>query len=177
MADLFELAHACLAACDTTDKVSRTLAAAALMQDGSCRLDADTPAVALVSPGRPDKPPLVHHCELPRRKLGSETGRTAFIHALAHIEFNAINLAWDAVLRFRGLPDAYYADWVKVAGEEALHFCLLNERLQELGSKYGEYPAHDGLWEMAAKTADDVLVRMALVPRVLEARGLDVTRR
>ena len=175
MTDLFELARDCLAACDSADKVSRTLAAAALVHDGSYRLDAGAPAVAVVTPGRPDKPSLVHHSGLPGRKLGSEAGRKAFIHALAHIEFNAINLAWDAVLRFRGLPDAYYADWVKVAGEEALHFRMLNDRLNELGSEYGDYPAHDGLWEMAAKTADDVLDRMALVPRVLEARGLDVT--
>jgi uncharacterized ferritin-like protein (DUF455 family) len=94
---------------------------------------------------------------------------------LAHIELNAINLAWDAVYRFRGLPRDYYDDWVQIAGEEAYHFTLLRDRLQELGYDYGDFEAHDGLWEMARKTAHDPLIRMALVPRVLEARGLDVT--
>jgi uncharacterized ferritin-like protein (DUF455 family) len=117
----------------------------------------------------------VHHTRLSRRKLGTPAGRAAFLHALAHIEFNAINLAWDAVCRFRGLPERFYLDWSRVAGEEALHFEMLRTRLHELGFAYGDFPAHDGLWEMAEKTAHDVLVRMALVPRVLEARGLDVT--
>ena len=97
------------------------------------------------------------------------------MHAIAHIEFNAIDLAWDAVYRFRGLPQAYYADWVGVASDEARHFALLRGRLQQLGHDYGDFDAHNGLWEMAGKTADDGLARMALVPRVLEARGLDVT--
>jgi uncharacterized ferritin-like protein (DUF455 family) len=97
------------------------------------------------------------------------------VHAIAHIEFNAIDLAWDAVYRFRGLPHAYYADWVSVANDEARHFSLLRARLQELGYDYGDFDAHNGLWEMAEKTAHDGLARMALVPRVLEARGLDVT--
>ena len=94
---------------------------------------------------------------------------------MAHIEFNAINLAWDAVQRFRGLPRAYYADWVRVADEEALHFGLMRDRLRALGYDYGDFPAHDGLWSMALRTAADPLERMALVPRVMEARGLDVT--
>jgi uncharacterized ferritin-like protein (DUF455 family) len=102
-------------------------------------------------------------------------GRAALLHALAHIEYNAINLAWDAVYRFRNMPADYYADWVRVATEEATHFALLRERLNTLGCEYGDFPAHDGLWDMARRTAHDVLVRMALVPRALEARGLDVT--
>jgi uncharacterized ferritin-like protein (DUF455 family) len=102
-------------------------------------------------------------------------GRAALIHAITHIEFNAINLAWDAVCRFHELPKAFYDDWVQVASEEAYHFCLLDTHLCSLGYEYGDFPAHDGLWEMAQKTAHDPLVRMALVPRVLEARGLDVT--
>jgi len=113
--------------------------------------------------------------DLPRRRLGSTLGRATLLHALAHIEFNAINLAWDAVYRFREKPEAYYADWVSVAAEEAYHFRLLCERLGVHGFGYGDFDAHDGLWEMARKTAHDPLVRMALVPRVLEARGLDVT--
>jgi len=175
MQDLFELGRACLAACDPAEKVAHTQRAGQLLRDGACRLDIDAAPLRLDSPGRPDRPRLVHYSQLPGRKLGSREGRAAFIHALAHIEFNAINLAWDAVLRFRGLPQDFYRDWVRVAAEEALHFNLLDARLQGLGSGYGEFPAHDGLWEMAAKTAGDVLVRMALVPRVLEARGLDVT--
>jgi len=113
--------------------------------------------------------------DLPHRKLGSVEGRATLLHALAHIEFNAINLAWDAVYRFRDLPTGYYSDWVRVAREEALHFRLLCTCLQNLGYAYGDFDAHNGLWEMACKTAHDPLVRMALVPRVLEARGLDVT--
>ncbi len=97
------------------------------------------------------------------------------IHAVAHIEFNAINLACDAVYRFRQLPDAFYADWARVAAEEAHHFSLLRDRLVELGYRYGDFPAHNGLWELARNTASDPLLRMALVPRVMEARGLDVT--
>lgn len=113
--------------------------------------------------------------ELPKRKLGDHAGLAALVHAVAHIEFNAINLAWDAIQRFPTMPAAYQADWVKVASEEAEHFVLMRERLQSLGMDYGDLPAHDGLWDMARRTAGDVLERMALVPRVLEARGLDVT--
>ena len=98
----------------------------------------------------------------------------SFVHAIAHIEFNAIDLAWDAVYRFRGMPQQFYADWVGVAADEARHFKMLRERLQQLGHDYGDFDAHNGLWEMAEKTAHDGLARMALVPRVLEARGLDV---
>lgn len=126
-------------------------------------------------PGRPPKPALVHPRDLPKRGLGTQEGRAAFIHAIAHIEFNAIDLAWDAVYRFRNMPDVYYADWVSVANDEARHFAMLRERLQQLGYDYGDFGAHNGLWEMAEKTAHDGLARMALVPRVLEARGLDVT--
>lgn len=124
---------------------------------------------------RPLKPRLVHPRELPRRGFGSDEGRAAFIHAVAHIEFNAIDLACDAVWRFRGMPEAFYADWVAVADDEARHFEMLRTRLQAFGRDYGDFDAHNGLWEMAVKTAHDGLARMALVPRVLEARGLDVT--
>jgi uncharacterized ferritin-like protein (DUF455 family) len=126
-------------------------------------------------PGRPALPKLVDPADVPLRKLGHPDGRAALIHAVAHIEFSAINLAWDAVYRFRGLPREYYVDWTRVAGEEADHFDLLRGHLREIGYDYGSFPAHNGLWEMAEKTAHDPLVRMALVPRVLEARGLDVT--
>lgn len=125
--------------------------------------------------GRPERPVLVDPSQVPRRRLGNQAGRTALIHAIAHIEFNAINLALDAVCRFRDMPKEYYSDWLSVAADEARHFQLLQHRLHQLGSEYGEHPAHNGLWEMAEKTTDSCLVRMALVPRVLEARGLDVT--
>lgn len=107
--------------------------------------------------------------------MNTAAGRAALIHALAHIEFNAINLALDAVWRFPGLPANFYADWMRVASEEALHFSLLSTHLQTLGYRYGDFSAHNSLWEMAEKTSGDVLARMALVPRTLEARGLDAT--
>lgn len=135
---------------------------------------ADLPQLP-AQPGRPANPALVAPGDVPRRKLGSVAGRTALVHAVAHIEFNAINLALDAALRFCGMPDDYYADWISVAIDEARHFMLLHERLRQLGTDYGALPAHNGLWEMAEKTAHDPMLRMALVPRVLEARGLDVT--
>lgn len=128
----------------------------------------------LEAPGRPAHPELVDARDLPRRSLGSVEGRIALLHSLAHIEFNAINLALDAVYRFRGLPLRYVEDWLRVASDEGEHFLLLHERLQSLGAHYGQLPAHDGLWDMARRTDHDVLVRMALVPRILEARGLDV---
>lgn len=124
-------------------------------------------------PGRPDKPQLIPPQDVPRRRLDTVTGRAALVHALAHIEFNAINLALDAAHRFAGMPPDYYADWLRVADEEATHFALLDSHLRTLGHAYGDFPAHGGLWDMALKTAHDPLVRMALVPRVLEARGLD----
>ena len=112
-----------------------------------------------------------------RRNLGSLTGRVALIHALAHIELNAIDLGWDIIARFSGeaLPRPFFDDWVGVAAEEAEHFALLDARLAEFGGAYGDLPAHDGLWEAAAATAGDLLARLAVVPLVLEARGLDVT--
>ncbi|MDQ7015375.1 MAG: ferritin-like domain-containing protein [Gammaproteobacteria bacterium] len=132
-------------------------------------------AERLEQPGRPEKPPLVEPRKVPRRSLKSAQGHQALIHAIAHIEFNAINLALDALYRFAEMPRQFYLDWLLVAEEEALHFSLLREHLQTLGADYGDFPAHNGLWQMALKTQDNVLERMALVPRVLEARGLDVT--
>lgn len=128
-------------------------------------------------PGRPDAPPLVSPRELKQRAVTSVDGRAALLHALAHIEFNAINLALDALWRFDGLPPAYYDDWLKVAAEEAYHFSLLAQHLTTLGESYyyGCFPAHDGLWEMARRTSGDWLARLALVPRTLEARGLDAS--
>ena len=134
----------------------------------------DSVVRVLDAPGRPSQPELVAARQLVRRSLGTQRGRIALIHSLAHIEFNAINLALDAVYRFRNMPVHYVGDWLKVASDEGEHFLLLLTRLQNLGSDYGQLPAHDGLWDMARRTDHDVLVRMALVPRILEARGLDV---
>ncbi len=140
----------------------------------------DVPSAAVAGdwhqvPGRPERPVLVLPRAVPRRGLGTAEGRAALVHAVTHIEFNAINLALDAVCRFDGLPLAFYRDWISVARDEARHFRMLRGRLLELGYDYGDFAAHNGLWEAAEKTAHDALVRMALVPRVLEARGLDVT--
>ncbi len=143
--------------------------------DDLVKLDTNDVPQAIAEPGRPARPELVHPLKVPRRKVTSSIGRAALIHAIAHIEFNAINLALDAAYRFRGMPKEFYGDWLQVASEEALHFRLLREHLITLGYDYGDFPAHNGLWEMAVKTAHDPLVRMALVPRVLEARGLDAT--
>jgi uncharacterized ferritin-like protein (DUF455 family) len=126
-------------------------------------------------PGRPERPRLVPPKQVPTRSPFTLEGRAALLHAIAHIEFNAINLALDAVWRFAGMPDAFYRDWLQVASEEALHFTLLREHLQSLGFGYGDFDAHDGLWLMTQRTAHDIVARMALVPRTLEARGLDAT--
>lgn len=133
-----------------------------------------TPIHTVEVPGRPIQPNLVPPREVKSRKLSSLEGRAALIHALAHIEFNAINLALDAIYRFQSMPDQYYSDWLKVAREEAYHFNLLALYLKKISYQYGDFPAHNGLWEMAITTAYDPLVRMALVPRLMEARGLDV---
>ena len=137
--------------------------------------DSPEPAQAIDIPGRPEKPPLVSPKDLPRRSVATREGHAALIHAITHIEFNAINLAIDAAHRFRELPRDYYSDWLQVAFEEAQHFQLLREHLRHLSSDYGAFNAHNGLWEMAVKTAHDPLHRMALVPRLLEARGLDAS--
>lgn len=139
-------------------------------------VDAAAPlAAAAAIPGRPARPLLVLPAQVPQRLVGSPEGRAALVHALAHIEFNAINLALDAIWRFAGMPDAYYSDWLQVAAEEAHHFNLLAAHLATLGHAYGDFAAHDGLWQMAERTQADVLARMALVPRTLEARGLDAS--
>jgi uncharacterized ferritin-like protein (DUF455 family) len=176
MISLHDAARACIDAVMPDDKVARTAATASDFRDGKYALAGDTKEPAAIrNPGRPGRPQLVAPRDVAHRGLGSIEGRAAFVHAIAHIEFNAINLAWDAVYRFRGMPREFYADWVGVAADEARHFTMLRERLQELGHDYGDFDAHNGLWEMAEKTAHSCRDRMALVPRVLEARGLDVT--
>jgi len=132
-------------------------------------------AESISIPGRPQVPQLVSPKDLEKRSMRTLEGRVALIHALAHIEFNAINLALDAIWRFANMPPDYYKDWLKVAAEEAYHFSLLNAHLQNLGYEYGSFNAHNSLWEMVERTKDNVLARMALVPRTLEARGLDAS--
>jgi len=174
--NLFDAAADCLACTDVARKIEATRATAAAFSSGAIVIDAAVPPPAPIGvPGRPLRPQLVSPRKLAQRGLGSAEGRAALVHAVAHIEFNAINLAWDAVYRFRDMPDDYYRDWVRVADDEARHHMLLVARLAELGHSYGDFDAHDGLWDMAVRTADSCLARMALVPRVLEARGLDVT--
>ncbi len=173
---LLDAACRCLAEADPLRKVELTQHYAARFRNGTLKLPAHAPDPEPIRmPGRPAQLVLVHPRDLARRGLGSVEGRAAFIHAIAHIELNAIDLAWDAVYRFRGLPGSFHADWVSCADDESRHFVLLRERLLAHGHDYADFPAHNGLWEMCEKTAHDGLARMALVPRVLEARGLDVT--
>lgn len=171
-------ARHCLESNDIADKLRLTVDTERRFRSGELHVDVSVPFTAVTGgerPGRPGRPHLVPPRRLAQRGLGTSGGRAALVHAVAHIEFNAINLAWDAVYRFRGLPHEYYRDWAAVAADEARHFTLLSARLAELGHAYGDFDAHDGLWDMAMRTADSCLARMALVPRVLEARGLDVT--
>ena len=170
-----ELRRAALAALALADPAAKC-AAVARLEPASLDLD---PGTGLAEPpglpGRPERPRLVTPDRLPRRSPFNVEGRAALLHAIAHIEFNAVNLALDAVWRFAGLPADYYLDWLRVAREEARHHALLAAHLATLGHAYGDFDAHDGLWAMAEKTKVDVLARMALVPRTLEARGLDAT--
>lgn len=160
---------------DPREKVMKTRALARNWRNGTLahRFDADMPD----APARPERPLLLPPNKMPnRRKGGSLGGRIAMLHAFAHIEFSAIDLALDAAGRFGGhLPDDFVSDWLSVAADEALHFALLDRRLRTLGSHYGALPAHNGLWEAAEETSRDVLARLAVVPMVLEARGLDVS--
>lgn len=172
---LFKQAEACIQACMPIEKISSSYKTAESWQKQELSLEKVAPILTFENPGRPDKPDLVPPRELNRRKVTSKIGHAALIHSICHIEFNAINLAWDAVYRFQNMPDKFYDDWVKVAKEEAYHFELLSEHLASLGYVYGDFAAHNGLWESALLTAHDPMIRMALVPRVLEARGLDVT--
>ena len=172
---LYSKTLAALQCCDIQEKCQRTRDIQTQWLAGDLSKEDDQPVQPIGEAGRPAHPVLVDPRKVPSRNVATPVGRVILAHALAHIEFNAVNLALDAVYRFRDMPDAYYSDWLKVAAEEAYHFELLNSYLEQQGHFYGEYAAHNGLWEMAQKTAHDVLVRMALVPRVLEARGLDVT--
>lgn len=172
-----ELRQQALRVLSLPDPVAKAAAARAL-HEAADGLPLDTQATLPEPaglPGRPALPRLVPHTSLARRSPFTPEGRAALLHAVAHIELNAIDLALDAVWRFAGLPAPYYRDWLRVASEEALHFTLLREHLLAMGWDYGQFDAHDGLWSMTWRTRHDVVARMALVPRTLEARGLDAT--
>lgn len=173
---MYDLIYQALMLCEPQQKCQavHTLYQQALQQGWQPQADPQ-PVVAVPDPGRPDAPELVAPRFSKNRPLTTLRGRKALIHAVTHIEFNAINLALDAAWRFRDMPEQYYLDWLRVADDEARHFELLSARLAELDMQYGDLVAHNGLWQAACKTDHDVMVRMALVPRVLEARGLDVT--
>ncbi|TCV94627.1 uncharacterized ferritin-like protein (DUF455 family) [Luteibacter rhizovicinus] len=176
MTDLHAAAKRCLDAVDPAEKVRLSFETWQRLLDGELRPDVDAPGPEPVGPpGRPPLPRLISPRDLAQRGLGTAEGRAALVHAIAHIEFNAINLAWDAVYRYRGKPEGFYRDWASCANDEARHYTMLASRLAELGHAYGDFDAHNGLWDMAEKTAHSDTARMALVPRVLEARGLDVT--
>jgi uncharacterized ferritin-like protein (DUF455 family) len=173
-----ELRQQALQALCTADPRDKAALARSLWERApALPLSATAPVPPTALPGRPERPQLVHPARVPRRSPAREEGLAALLHAIAHIEFNAINLALDAGWRFEGMPRAFHEDWLTVAAEEALHFTLLADQLASLGFAYGDFEAHDGLWTMCEKTKDDIVARMALVPRTLEARGLDATPR
>lgn len=156
------------------DPVEKARAVAAL--DRNAPIDTEEQIEAIDGlPGRGERPPLVPHTSIKTGSLATPRGHAALVHSIVHIEKNAIDLALDICWRFAGMPEAFYRDWLQVAFEEAYHFTLLREHLLTLGFDYGDFPAHDGLWEMAERTKGDILARVALVPRTLEARGLDAS--
>jgi uncharacterized ferritin-like protein (DUF455 family) len=175
---MFELRETSLAILANTDVQSKVSQLANLFDEYraervSLNLSSNLDSHDLQLPGRPTKPELVAPKFVPKRKMDTVDGRAILWHSLAHIEFNAMNLALDAIWRFPNMPKAYYEDWLRVAKEESYHFSLINAHLQSFGFSYGDFPAHNSLWEMVERTTDSVIARMALVPRTMEARGLD----
>lgn len=157
-----------------TDPVAKARAVTAL--DRNALIDAEEQIEAIDGiPGRGERPLLVPHTSIKTGSLATLRGHAALVHSIVHIEKNAIDLALDICWRFAGMPEAFYRDWLQVAFEEAYHFTLLRDHLLTLGFDYGDFPAHDGLWSMAERTQGDILARVALVPRTLEARGLDAS--
>lgn len=170
-------AFAALVSPNLDEKIEITQSTVTAWRARSLSLTGSKSPPAPQRPGRPDKPILLPPSEVPKRALKSAKGRLALVHAIAHIELNAIDLALDIIVRFsrEHMPRSFFDDWGRVAFEEAKHFKLLRERLKTLGADYGDLPAHDGLWEAAGETGHDLTARLAIVPLVLEARGLDVT--
>lgn len=175
---LTELGRGVLTTADARGKAARAREAAALWRaaraSGAARLGEARPPDR---PARPERPELLDPRAMPRRGRGAAAGRVALLHSVAHIELNAIDLHWDMAVRFAALPLplGFFDDWAAAADDEAKHFCLVADRLEALGSAYGALPAHDGMWRAAEDTADDLLARLAVVPMVMEARGIDVT--
>ena len=174
MKNLYDLAKECFLTADPELKMALTDEAAGQWQSNSLEWQEGEAPLLLNEPGRLEKPEIVMPRDLGKRKLTKEEGRAALIHSLAHIELTAVNLAWDAVYRYRDMPIEYYQDWVQCATEEAGHFRMLRQRLQGMGYDYGSFPAHNELWKMAVTTGDDLTARMGIVHRVFEARALDV---
>lgn len=171
-----------LLAADPAAKAQRAREVAALWRDGALAFDPEWTGSVPERPARPARPRLVPPARVPRRRLSSDAGRAALLHAVAHIEFNAIDLAFDMAVRFAHAPeldgsdrDAFIGDWLGVGDDEARHFTMIAARLSALDTIYGDLDAHDGLWAAAMATSDDIAARLAIAPLVLEARGLDVT--
>ncbi|MEI6336771.1 MAG: ferritin-like domain-containing protein [Methylococcaceae bacterium] len=175
MKNVFKFAEACLQGIAIDEKLALTHQAWHLFENNQLSFVSELPVLPITQVGFPEKPVLLPPRDMPKRKIGSPEGVAAFFHAISHVEFVAIYLAWDLLYRFRGLPEQFYQDWLKVADEEAQHFELIRLHLKTLKVNYGDLPAHNGLWDHAKETADDLLARLAMVPRCMEARGLDVT--
>ena len=175
MKNIFEYATACLHHTSIDEKLTLTHQARLALEDGELSLLDRQAPLPIAQVKFPEKPVLMSPRDMPKRKLGSAGGVAAFFHAIAHVEFIAIYLAWDMLYRFRGMPDLFYQDWLRIADEEAQHFELIRTHLSTMAMTYGDLPAHSGLWDHAQDTADDLLGRLAMVPRCMEARGLDVT--
>ncbi|MDD5229510.1 MAG: ferritin-like domain-containing protein [Methylococcales bacterium] len=175
MPNIFQFAETALHGSSCEQLLALTHEAQQLALNNKLHFESVTSAQSIENVQFPEHPILLSPREMPKRKLGTPAGLAAFFHAIAHVEFVAIYLAWDIVYRFRDLPEEFYRDWLRVADEEAQHFELLRAKLKTFGVDYGELPAHSGLWDLAQETAHDILVRLALVPRCMEAHGLDVT--
>ncbi|MCP4983179.1 MAG: ferritin-like domain-containing protein [Gammaproteobacteria bacterium] len=175
MPELFQLIEAVILEPDVNTKCESVTQLQLAWSRGKLNRDVDCEILPFDDPGRPPEPVLVDPRQLKRRSISSVEGRNCLLHAFAHIEFNAINIALDAAYRFRDMPDQFVSDWLLIASEEVRHFGLLESELRRRGSRYGAYQAHRGLWDMVCKTRHNLLHRMGLVPRVMEARGLDVT--
>jgi len=174
MNNLYEQAKVCFEIADPDEKLAKTLDWVSDWESNCLEWKISDTPLKLSQPGRLNKPEIVAQRELPRRRLGTVEGKASMIHALAHIELTAVNLSLDAVYRYRDMPEDYYNDWILTAREEATHFFALREQLRTLGFEYGDFPAHEELWQMAINTEHDLMHRMGVVHRIFEARALDV---
>ncbi len=177
MINLYQGARHCLLLSDPDEKIAYSKEVVSAWKAGALEWKEGEEPERIDTPGRPERPPLVPPNAVPRRGFNSEKQRAALIHALTHIELTAVNLAWDSIYRYRGMPREYYRDWLETAADEANHFLDLRRRLRAMGFDYGDFEAHNGLWQHAVETAHDLMDRMAIVHRVLEARALDVVPR